>query len=154
MICKYCGKENSDSVLFCCDCGTKAGCDAPEIVVPEKSGFKLKLFKDRYCAKCGKKAGLLTRTKLADGNYICADCEPSLPGYLSNYLDKGNYLSQNDIEDYDVLCRCIERSKELEEVFELTHYYGSIMVDANHGIFYIKEGAFRTPLYLELKDLL
>ena len=92
------------------------------------------LFKEKFCAKCGKKVKPLFNVKLKDGNYICMDCFPNAPSYLTNRLDQYTLEKFNDLIDY------VNYSKnELSKIFTETHSYKNIHLDSEHGLFYIDE---------------
>ena len=40
------------------------------------------LFKEIYCADCGAKTNVLTRTKLRDKKYLCSKCSMKIPYYM------------------------------------------------------------------------
>lgn len=94
------------------------------------------LFKEIDCAtECGRKTNLFTRTKLADGNYICSKCTEEIPSYILECVD-GIYT----LEDFQNLKKHIQKSKEeYEPIFQETHSYKDIHLDAFHGLFYFKE---------------
>ena len=47
-----------------------------------------KLFSKQACGICGQEAGALSRTKLADGNYVCNVCRKNMSGlFLLNRYD-------------------------------------------------------------------
>ena len=91
------------------------------------------LFKDVYCDKCGKKAGLLSRVKLQDDRCLCGECGDKIPGYAYSSLLKSYTLEMyNSFLDYIKYSDQHLRSKYVE-----THSYYNIHVDAEHQLFYI-----------------
>ena len=94
------------------------------------------LFKDIFCAECGKKTGLLSRTKLADGNcrnYLCSDCMKRIPAYMLDSF--GKYYT---LADYRQLKDYIEYSDEvLRPLFHATHEFYDIHIDTENNLFYI-----------------
>lgn len=109
------------------------------------------LFKEVHCDICGKKASLLTRSELTDGSIVCFDCiyDLGLPSYVSENI--------SDLYDLEKLLQLKEYMKyskeELEPKFHETASYGKIHLDETHGLFYIDEGLFSTPMYTELKNV-
>lgn len=109
----------------------------------------VKLVKEVHCAVCGNKAGLLTRQALKDGNYICFDCMPKLPSYVSECL-----AEHYDLEGFMQLKDYLRYSEEvLKPRFSETAHYGKLHMDEENGIFYIEEGFFSEPLYCEMKHV-
>ena len=93
----------------------------------------MKLFKDVFCDVCGKKAGVIFRTKLSDGHYLCSDCTDKIPTYAySSVLQTYNLEMYNDF-----LCYIAYSNQELRPLFEETHSYYLIHVDAKHKLFYL-----------------
>ena len=108
------------------------------------------LFKEIYCSDCGKKAGLLTRTKLRDGKYLCSDCTSNIPSYVMESVS-GNY----DFDDYIDLKGYIKYSNEnLKPKFKETACYEKLHIDEDNLIFYISPGFLGEPLYLEFANIL
>lgn len=94
------------------------------------------LFKEIYCAECGKKTKPFFRTQLIDDNYLCSECMSSIPSYMRESFAL-TYL----LEDYRALVSHIEESKkELRSIFQETHHYYSIHIDTIHNLFYIGNG--------------
>ena len=58
------------------------------------------MFKKEICCVCGKKAGLLQRTKLEDDQYLCINCSVN---YCSSFLKRGNYTKEQIMEHMDNL---------------------------------------------------
>lgn len=91
------------------------------------------LFKDVYCAECGKKTGLLSRTKLVDGNYLCSECTKRIPVYMQDSF--GQYYT---LPDYRQFKDYIEYSDEaLRPLFHQTHQFYDIHIDTENNLFYI-----------------
>ena len=91
------------------------------------------LLKEIPCAFCGKKTKLLSRTKLKDGNYICSDCTSVVPWYIWSSVEN-EYTLENFV---DLTCYVAYSEAELRPIFEETHHYYSIHIDAIHNLFYI-----------------
>lgn len=91
------------------------------------------LFKDVFCDECGQKAGLLFRTKLKDGKYLCSRCTELVPGHayhsLANEYTFDMYHSFKDYVQYS--------NNYLRPQFFETHSYYTIHIDAVHKLFYI-----------------
>lgn len=89
------------------------------------------LFKEKLCAHCGNKAGMLKST-LGDGQYICSKCSKPVPYELSKFWNEYDYQGFQDLLDY------LERSdKEYSKKFRETHRFHSLHLDTEHGLFYI-----------------
>ena len=107
------------------------------------------LFKEVLCSECGKKAGLFTRTKLADGTYLCSECTADIPAYILECVPK-----HYDLEDFKALKRYITYSKEtLKPKFSETASYEKLHIDEDNKLFYISAGFFGEPLYLEFANV-
>lgn len=91
------------------------------------------LFKEVYCDDCGKKAGLLFRTRLQDGHCLCGDCANKIPSYAYSTLMKSYTL-----EMYHSFLDYIKYSDQyMRPQFTETHHYYNLHVDAEHKLFYI-----------------
>lgn len=102
------------------------------------------LFKEIHCEHCGKKTGMLTRVKLADGTYVCSACKAGIPGYI--------HLSDYTYTDFLNLKAYLEESATtLKKQFRENHYFSQIHLDTEHELFYID--SLGKPLYLKLEDL-
>ncbi|MCR4656157.1 MAG: SHOCT domain-containing protein [Lachnospiraceae bacterium] len=93
------------------------------------------LFKKEECVLCGGKAGLLTRTKLVNGDYICGDCRSRMPEHVADVGD----LMLSEVEELISLKE--ENDRRYESEFTVTRQFdfdGShpmIAVDDNTGEF-------------------
>ena len=97
------------------------------------------LFKEIYCSDCGKKAGLLTRTKLSDGKYLCSACTSNIPSYVMESVS-GNY----DFDNYKDLKGYIQYSNEnLKPKFKETASYEKLHIDEDNLIFLHQPWLFR-----------
>ena len=86
-------------------------------------------FKEKICAHCGKKAGMLKST-LKDGQYICSKCTKPVPFELNGFLKEYDYEGFKDLLEY------LEKyNKEYKAKYCETHRYHSIHLDAQHGLF-------------------
>lgn len=104
------------------------------------------LFKEIYCAECGRKTGILTRTKLGDGHYVCNKCTSAIPAYVFSAM------SQYTLNDYRQLISYIEESNRvLKKVFRETHSFNRLVLDSNNGLLYVED--LQKRLYLKLEDL-
>lgn len=108
------------------------------------------IFKDVYCAECGTKTSMLSRTKLVDDSYICSKCKNELPNFMRNYVDE-HYT----IADYRKAKQWKQDAiTQYSEIYVQTEAYGDVGVDSNHGLFCL--GHFTkgvTPL-LRFEDVL
>lgn len=107
------------------------------------------LFKEVYCAECGKKAGLLFRVKLQDGNYLCGDCAAKIPSCAQSSLAKVYTL-----EMYHRFLDYIKYSEEyLRPQFTETHHYYTIHVDAEHKLFYIGSSLNTKTVFFHFRNV-
>ena len=91
------------------------------------------LFKEISCAHCGNKAGMLSRLKLKDGNYLCWDCQKIIPDSI-----RDSWAALNGAENYQGLLDYKKKSdSEYKPQFNGTFSYGEIEIDENHGLFRI-----------------
>ncbi len=105
-------------------------------------------FKEIYCADCGKKTNILTRTKLADEQYLCYECTADIPSYIQKCLPSYS------LEQYRELKKYIEYSNnELSKLFNENHDFYSLHIDTEHEIFYFDSGLFSEPLYLKFSNI-
>lgn len=102
------------------------------------------LFKEIYCAHCGKKTNLVMRKRLKDGQYVCTSCTVGIPGYIN--LDDYDYEAFRNLKAY-----LAESENELKKAFRENHEYSQIHLDTEHGLFYV--GEFGKHLYLKLENL-
>lgn len=89
-------------------------------------------FKEVYCKNCGKKAGVLTNTKLADKSVICFDCARKVPTVFDDILSKmtyEEYLGLRDFKEYS--------DTNFKPIFNETDSYHDIHLDKDNGLFYI-----------------
>ena len=89
------------------------------------------LFKEKNCAHCGNKAGLLKST-LADGQYICAKCSKPVPYELSKFMNEYDYEGFTNLLSY-----LEESNKEFGKMFRETHHFHGLHLDTEHGLFYL-----------------
>lgn len=107
------------------------------------------LFKDIYCADCGKKTKFLTRMTLADGAVLCSECKAKIPSYMMDSV-RNNYSYQ----DYLELKEYLEYSqKELKPKFHETHNFYNIHIDTNHRLLYIDSFSNADPVYFHLYNI-
>ena len=105
------------------------------------------LFKEIYCAECGKKTKLLFRTKLTDENYLCSECMSSIPSYM-----RESFALTYSLDDYRALISHIEESnREFRPIFQETHNYYSIHIDAINNLFYIGNRIDNQTLFLRFR---
>lgn len=89
------------------------------------------LFNEIKCVHCGEKTGLMTRTKLSDGQYICSKCSSGIPLSVSGRLKEYDYDGFIRLKEY------VEYSNnELSKIFRETHSFYSIHIDTEHKLFY------------------
>lgn len=109
------------------------------------------LFKEINCADCGEKTNLISRMKLADGNYICSKCKKAIPQFIEKYATE-NY----SFSDYKHVKEWAPASVEkYGACFKTTDLYGPIDIDKEHGLFKIDQSIFggkRAPV-LKFEDV-
>ena len=107
------------------------------------------LFREIHCAKCGKKTNLLFRTKLADGNYLCSDCTSMIPDYMMHSVRTSDCYT---LDGYKNLVEYIDFSNlVLRSLFQETHAYYNIHIDAEHGLFYIGKSVNDNTVFLRMR---
>lgn len=110
----------------------------------------MELFKEINCTVCGKKTKMLSRIKLADGNYVCADCQAHSPHYMYESIT-GNYT----LTDYKKFLEYIEYSSNvLRPIFHETHKYYSLHIDTENNLFYIGNYIDKNTLFLQLCNII
>ncbi len=90
------------------------------------------LFEKKECELCGNKAGLLTRSKIQGGGYICGDCAAR----LSPNLKKISQLSLDEVKEQIELKE--ENDRRFNEEFNMTRV---LMIDDRHRIMGVDEGS-------------
>ncbi len=104
------------------------------------------MFKEVTCSACGAKAGLLTRSKLKDGTYVCSQCKKKVPGYIKRSLKKYTLEDFQNMKQYLIFSKT-----NLKATFQETHCYKTVSLDAKHGLFCLEE--LGQNLYLQLHNL-
>lgn len=89
------------------------------------------LFSKKECVRCGNKAGLLTRKKLADDEYLCGDCVDECSPELTS--DDFRTMTADDVEEH------------IKSVQEDAERYRNE---------FVKTKIFRTQMVLKNKDIL
>lgn len=107
------------------------------------------LFKEIYCAKCGKKTNIFTRTKLADGNYLCAECMSVVPSFMRQSVsDRYSIDDYNDLLDYIAYSH-----KELRPQFRESHSYYSVRIDTESRIMYLGYGIDDKTVFFHMHNV-
>ena len=111
----------------------------------------LKLFKksdkDVYCANCGARTGLITRTWLLDDRCLCVNCQNALPSYFKNKYGTMTLEQNSKVHSY-----ISAESKELSKKFEKKHSFLDLQLDAVNGILCYKT-AKSVPMYVKLENI-
>lgn len=120
---------------------------AKKIFEKTRGNYCMGLFKDIFCAKCGKKTRLLTRTRLADDNYLCSECTSMIPSYMVDSVCK-----LYSYEVYNNLIEYIDYSNiALRPIFQETHTYYNLHIDIDHGLFYIGKSIDDYTVFLRMR---
>lgn len=107
------------------------------------------LLKKKECAICGREAKIMTRTALADGNYLCSDCGFCIPKYMETSV-KNSYT----IDDFNGFKNYLNtESKVLKEKFRETKSYYTLHIDAVNKIMYIGKRITEDTLFLKFSDI-
>lgn len=93
------------------------------------------LFSKKECARCGNKASLLTRKKLADGDYLCGDCVDECSEELTSE-DFAN-MTVDDVDEHIEACE--ENDERYENEFQTTRTFHTQMVLRNKDIVYVDD---------------
>ncbi len=113
------------------------------------------LFGGKSCCICGGKAGLLTRMKLQDGNYVCGDCTMKVSDQLKS--DDYKRLSKSMFEKCMKEAPANDRKyrEEFQETFAI--YAGSgtshkaFAADETHGWWVCPE--FNRPIVFNFSEI-
>lgn len=109
----------------------------------------------KTCAVCGSKAGLLSRQKLRDDNYVCSDCQLK----VSDQLRSDDYKRLS----LDGFRKCMQdfpaNTEKIQSQFQETYsiYAGSgtshkiLAADETHGWWYCPE--YNRPMLLKLDEV-
>ena len=104
------------------------------------------LFKEVHCAHCGGKAGIATRRKLADGNYICGKCLKNFPVETLEEVEKIGYDDFPAVKQYyDV------ENPRLKKLFKKTKAFHGVQVDTEKLLVCIDY--LSIPVYVNILDL-
>lgn len=107
------------------------------------------LFKDVFCAECGEKTKMLTRTQLRDGNYLCSKCMSIVPMYMNK-----SFTEAYTLEGYKNFIKYVEFSNEtLRPMFHETHCYENIHIDAESQTFCIDYLIDDKTLFLDFEEV-
>ena len=107
------------------------------------------IFKDVYCAVCGEKTKLLTRTRLNDGNYLCSKCTECVPSYMNESL-----VNHYDLENFQGFQRYVAYSDSvLRPMFAEMHKYYCLHIDTENEIFYIGDRLDDKTLFFQFDQL-
>jgi len=105
------------------------------------------LFKEIYCAHCGKKTNIITRMKLKDGNYICGECSDIFP------LIMYETVSEYTLSQYQELVAYFDETyKKYGDKFKATHSYLDFDLDSVNRVFSIGYVSGKRTIF-ELKYL-
>ena len=104
------------------------------------------LFKEIYCAECGKKTSMLFRTHLCDGNYLCDDCTACVPSYM-----KESFRKLYELEGYRAFKEYIKISNEqLRPNFNETHSFYNLHLDASNCLFCMDSYITEKTLFFDM----
>lgn len=103
------------------------------------------LFKEIKCVHCGKKAGMMNRTKLSGDEYVCGNCISGIP---PEFVSK---LSEYTSQDFKALRDFFDQENKLrEKQFREKRKYKCIHLDTEHNLFYLD--TIRPKVYFRLED--
>lgn len=95
------------------------------------------LFEKKSCALCGGKAGLLSRTAISGGAYICGDCRKK----FSDHTASVGSLTLDEVREQIMLKEENDRRYNSEFTvtrrFDLDSRHTLMLVDDNHGWFVV-----------------
>ncbi len=103
----------------------------------------------RFCAECGKKTNILTRTELSDENYLCSDCSDYVPYYMLNSVS-GNY-TLSDFREFKNYMNTT--NKDLKARFRETKSFYNLHLDSENRIFYIGSKIKENTVFMRLFDI-
>ncbi len=107
------------------------------------------LFKDIYCAECGKKTKILTRISLSDGNYLCSECSKGIPSYMLDTV-----LKVYTLDDFRGLKNYLNTTnKEYAQKFRETRSFYTLHVDTENRLLYIGNKIEEKTMFLRLADI-
>lgn len=110
------------------------------------------LFSKETCGFCNKEVGILSRTKTADGTYICKECKTLCSPYFKEFKKK----SASDIERHmEYMRRCQETfdtvfSRDSAVVTEIRPSRAKIVADYDHRLFYLDIPGQKKKKYREV----
>lgn len=90
------------------------------------------LFSGKVCVRCGNKAGLLSREKLADGEYICSDCRDLCSPELTS--DDFHNMTLDDVEAN--IKECEENAERYKNEFVASTTIRSKMALSSKDVLY------------------
>ena len=107
------------------------------------------LFKEIYCADCGAKTNVLTRTKLRDKKYLCSKCSMKIPYYMiSTFTASYTFDLYNHFKEY------IDYSnKYLRPMFMETNSFYELHLDTIHMLLYIGSGITNDTVFFHLRNI-
>ncbi len=95
------------------------------------------LFDKKVCELCGAKAGLISRTKIQDGDYICGDCRKKMSSLTTGFSE----MSLDDVKEQIRLKEENDRRYQTDFVnsrqFDIDARHPVMAVDDEHGEFVI-----------------
>lgn len=105
------------------------------------------LFKEIKCVHCGKKTGMLSRTQLMNGEYVCSDCITGFPAETVALLHK----CANGEEFAKLRYFFDDLNKKREKIFKETARYKCVHLDAEGSLFYLDD--VRPRIYFSMYDM-
>lgn len=107
----------------------------------------------KSCSICGGKAGLLSRMKLQDGDYVCADCQMKVSDQIR--MDDYKQLTKADFEKCvkDTAANNKKYQSQFSETFAITAGSGHkvLSVDETHGWWVCPE--YNRPMLFSLDEI-
>ena len=103
------------------------------------------LFKEINCVHCGKKAGMMSRTKLMYDDYVCGKCTSGIPAEVIANLHECDEDFANIRNFFDV------ENKQREKLFKETKKFKSLHLDEVNQLLYMDH--IRPKMYIHMDDV-
>lgn len=99
------------------------------------------LFKKEICRHCGKPTGLVMRTKLGDGTFLCDECTE----IFSSLVEDSSLYKNWSYQDYLDYCEYRKENKRKLEEFNDTYiFFDRIHIDEEKGQMYFSKKGIKS----------